>query len=71
MVNCSVTSALCFLKMQGCLRARVSSMLDQAKVVKLIFVRVFFWKTPAHAVKPLCSAAKGQFKLRLSQSFIG
>ena len=71
MVNCSVTSALSFLKMQGCLHVRVSSMLDRAKVVELIFARVFCWTTPAHAVKPLFSAAKGQFKLRLSESFTG
>ena len=64
-VKCSVTSALSFLKMQGCLRARVSSMLDRAKVVELIFARVFCWTTPARAAKPLISGAKGQLKLRL------
>ena len=69
MVNCSVTNALSFLNMQGCLRARVSSMLDRAKVVELIFARVFCWTTPARAAKPLFSGAKGQLKLRLSESF--
>ena len=69
MVNCSVTSALGFLKMQGCLHVCFSTMLDQAKVVELIFARVFCWTTPARATKPLLSGAKGQLKLRLSGSF--
>ena len=69
MVNCSVTSALSFLKMQGCLHVSVSSMFDRAKAVKLIFARVFCWTTPARAAKPLFSGAKGQLKLRLLGSF--
>ena len=71
MLNYSVTSDLSFLKIQGCLHVRVLSMLDQDKVVELIFARVFCWTTPVHVVKPLFSAAKGQLKLRLSESFTG
>ena len=69
MVNCGVTSAQSFLKVQGCLHVHVSSMLDRAKAVELIFASLFCWTTPARAVKPLISGKKGQLKVRLLWSF--